>query len=156
MTDIESRYEPLRGQQRPPTPSLDRGRFQSLGSPLFKPRRDSVSSPYADQTPKDESARQRITITEPSSSETLPGTDDADTVDELPAKYIGPEMRRASFTLKRRKTPMPETQQLRQGLRWWLPEVGWVLVSAVCVLGEILSFPAFQNQHQDRVRNRNS
>ena len=71
---------------------------------------------------------------------------------ELPAKYIGPEMRKASSQLltKRHKAgsgsgfggggrpgyccSFPTLR--RQSVLWWLPEFAWVVFSFVCFVGK--------------------
>ncbi|KAK3689486.1 hypothetical protein B0T22DRAFT_513927 [Podospora appendiculata] len=59
------------------------------------------------------------------------------TYDEPPAKYIGPEMKKASQLLRRRRHGNKlarSSRLLRQSMLWWLPEAGWMVVGLSCVI----------------------
>ncbi|KAK3346557.1 hypothetical protein B0T25DRAFT_613123 [Lasiosphaeria hispida] len=140
MRDLESRYEPLRGQRPPLKSPLRRDRPESLGGPLFGPKYGAGPSPLAAGSPGVH-ALQFVSATSASikgSREVL--AEGQAKGAELPAKYIGPEMKRNSLSLKRRNTwsagsgSAGRPRQIRQGLRWWLPEFAWVFVSILCVI----------------------
>jgi hypothetical protein len=105
-------------------------------SPLFGRQQSSASSPTV-RSPSNYSRYWNLKSPLPkASSETLMGGQD-EFQEELPAKYIGPEMRKVS--LRRRKLGFGSSQnsrQLRQSMVCWLPEIAWAFVSVACVIGK--------------------
>ncbi|KAK0725177.1 hypothetical protein B0H67DRAFT_123211 [Lasiosphaeris hirsuta] len=155
MRDLESRYEPLRGQRPGPPPlksPLRRDRPESPGSPLFGPKYGPGSSPLAAGSPGVHTL-QFVTSMSASAKESREAlTEGQDQGAELPAKYIGPEMRRSSLALKRRNTwsagsgSAGRPRQIRRGLRWWLPEFAWIFVSILCVIVIVVGLRYFDGK----------
>lgn len=107
----EMAYEPLRGQ-----------RHTNFSVPLGG--RKSSESPLT----------HNVTAATPGAFEEVLMHGD----DDLPATYLGPEMRRASVLVRQRISqlePPRETQKPKGNLLDWLPEVAWVVLSVICIIG---------------------
>jgi len=110
-------YEPLRGQRPVTNFSVPLNGLKRPGSPL----RQSFTPPA------------EPTIFE----DVFVPLDD----DELPAKYKSSEMRKASVSVHRRRRmsqlePIQTMQTPARNLLAWLPEVFWLLVSILCLIGK--------------------
>ncbi|KAK3385148.1 hypothetical protein B0H63DRAFT_543354 [Podospora didyma] len=92
--------------------------------------------PPADRSPGNYSRLWKSpTLIRRGSSETLTGSAHDD--EDLPAKYIGPEMKKAA--LKRRKFgklggSSRDSRHVWHSIKPWLPEMAWIIISWVCVI----------------------
>ncbi|KAK3317722.1 hypothetical protein B0T19DRAFT_488907 [Cercophora scortea] len=117
--------------------------FHEQQQPLTYHMRDGPlpPSPPPERSPGDYSRLWRSSpYVERTSMETI-------TYDEPPAKYIGPEMKKALLRRRKPAHKLPRNSRLlRQSMLWWLPEVGWMAMGLICVIIVILTLRSFDGK----------